>query len=152
MLLSYAYRSSHHSASSPSLLQKITGPQLLLLNEKALTMLGVSIEFRRQTILQAVQELRVREFSAPRNFPEFKVRHRYCSLLYCTLLWWTVGVFGSTLFSHYILLWFTVFYCLSSRLLTGRRHYCSPSFTRSGPGLRSSIPTSSVTMTSSSPS
>lgn len=76
-----SHRSSHHSTSSPSLLQKITGPQLLLLNEKALTMLGVDIEFRRQTILQAVQELRVREFSAPRNFPEFKVRHSYCSLL-----------------------------------------------------------------------
>ena len=64
---------------SPSLLppvrheQKITGPRLLLLNEKALETIGVHSEYRRQTILQAIQELKVQEYSTPRNFQEFKV-------------------------------------------------------------------------------
>ena len=53
--------------------QKITGPHLLMLNEKALEAIGVHSEYRRQTILQAVEELRVKEYSAPRNLYEFKV-------------------------------------------------------------------------------
>lgn len=44
-----------------------------MLNEKALEAIGVHSEYRRQTILQAVEELRVKEYSAPRNLYEFKV-------------------------------------------------------------------------------
>ena len=70
-------------------LQKITGPHLLLLNEKALEAIGVHSEYRRQTILQAIEELRVKEYSVPRNLYEFKV-HRVvvlcCILLYSSYL------------------------------------------------------------------
>ena len=59
---------------------------MLLLNEKALEAIGVHSEYRRLTILQAIQELRVKEYSVPRNLYEFKVHQVVvlcCILLYC---------------------------------------------------------------------
>ena len=35
--------------------------------------IGIHSEYRRQTILQAIEELKVQEYSTPRNFQEFRV-------------------------------------------------------------------------------
>ena len=54
-------------------LQALTGPQLLLVDDQALFAFGVESEFRRQTILQAVVELKTLDYSTPKNFQQFKV-------------------------------------------------------------------------------
>lgn len=53
--------------------QHITGQRLLQLDEAALKAIGIKNEYRRHSILYAIQELRAAEYSAPRNFDEFKV-------------------------------------------------------------------------------
>ena len=54
--------------------QALTGPQLLLVDDQTLVEFGVEQQFRRQTILQAVDQLRAEEFSQPLDFYQFKVR------------------------------------------------------------------------------
>ena len=82
--------------------QKITGPHLLMLNEKALEAIGVHSEYRQQTILQAIEELKVKEYSAPRNLYEFKVHSGCCTVLhfiqlccYFTILYSSVSMYFS---------------------------------------------------------
>ena len=53
-----------------------------MLNEKALEAIGVHSEYHRQTILQAVEELMIKEYSAPRNLYEFKVHPGCCTVLH----------------------------------------------------------------------
>ena len=54
-------------------LQHITGPRLLLLDEQALKTIGIKMEYRVRTILQGIEELKLADFSVPRNLQEFKV-------------------------------------------------------------------------------
>ena len=83
-------------------LQKITGPHLLLLNEKALEAIGLHSEYRQQTILQAIQELRVKEYSVPRNLYEFKVHQVVvlcCILLYSTYCYFNILYSGVCMYN-----------------------------------------------------
>ena len=55
--------------------QHITGQRLLHLDEMALEAIGIKDEYRRQSILYGIQELRNDDYNTPRNFKEFKVQN-----------------------------------------------------------------------------
>ena len=54
-------------------LQVLTGPQLLLVDNQTLVELGIEQEFRIQTILEAIEQLKAEVNSQPQDFYEFKV-------------------------------------------------------------------------------
>ena len=54
-------------------MQALTGPQLLLIDNKTLVDFGIEQESRIQTILKAVEQLRSEVNNQPKDFYEFKV-------------------------------------------------------------------------------
>ena len=54
-------------------LQALTGPQLLLVDNQTLAEFGIEQEFRIQTILEAIEQLRTEVNNQPQDFYEFKV-------------------------------------------------------------------------------